>query len=282
MPLASHGASFVRLTLWAMLTLAAIPVQAACLAFGPAAARIVPPLYHRVVLRIFGIRLTVRGRVPEKGPLLVVSNHVSYLDPELLSSVLRASFVAKSEVARWPVFGLLCQLQRTVFVERGRRHASGGQRDVLARRLGEGDILVLFPEGTSSDGNRVLPFKSALFGAAETRLEGRPVAVQPVSLAYVGLNGMPLGRTMRPYLAWYGDMELAGHLWTMAGLGMIEATLEFHAPVAIDQFGSRKHLAEHCRRVVAAGVEAAITGRPAAANAGAPAKAAGAALPQPA
>jgi 1-acyl-sn-glycerol-3-phosphate acyltransferase len=259
--LASHGASFVRLSLWALLTLAAIPVQLVCLGLGQAAANGFPPHYHRLVLRIFGIRLTVRGAIPGPGPLLVVANHISYLDPEIMASLVPATFIAKSEVARWPLFGLLAKLQRSVFIERGRRNAVGDQRDGISGRLKSGDTLVLFPEGTSSDGNRVLAFKTSLFGAALTRIDGKPVTVQPVTLAYVGLNGMPLGRTLRPYVAWYGGMYLADHLWTMAGLGTIDAVVEFHPQVTIDGFTSRKQMAEHCRQVIAAGLEAANTGR---------------------
>ena len=108
------------------------------------------------------------------------------------------SFVAKSEVGSWPFFGTLARLQRTVFVERVRRSQTGEARDTIRERLLAGDTLVLFPEGTSSDGNDVLAFKSALLGAAEAVMaDGRHVTVQPVSAAYLASNGMPLGREGR-------------------------------------------------------------------------------------
>src|SRR5262249_52946744 len=138
------------------------------------------------------------------------------------------------------------------------------QRDQLAQRLDAGDNLILFPEGTSNDGNRSLPFRSALFGVAERATDGAeavPLTVQPVSLAYVRLNGMPIGRSLRPFLAWYGDMELLAHLWQVAGLGRITVAVEFHPPVTIAQFASRKALSEHCQRAVAEGVAVAIAGR---------------------
>ncbi len=124
-----------------------------------------------------------------------------------------------------------------------------------------GSDLVLFPEGTSSDGNRVLPFKSALFGAAESLVDGAPVAVQPVSITYVRLNGMPMGRYLRPFFAWYGDMELASHLWALLGLGNVTVNVEFHPVVTRANFASRKALAEHCHNVVAEGVASALSGR---------------------
>jgi 1-acyl-sn-glycerol-3-phosphate acyltransferase len=171
------------------------------------------------------------------------------------------SFIAKSEVARWPFFGTLARLQRTVFVDR-RRQSTADQRDEIAGRLAAGDNLMLFPEGTSNDGNRTLPFYSALLSVAERRLAGgQALPVQPVSIAYSELNGFPIGRSLRPLLAWYGDMELAPHLWCFAGLGRVRVVVEFHPTVTIDQFASRKALAEHCRQAIALGVANAISGR---------------------
>jgi 1-acyl-sn-glycerol-3-phosphate acyltransferase len=131
----------------------------------------------------------------------------------------------------------------------------------MQKRLEQGDNLILFPEGTSNDGNRVLPFKSALFGVAEKEIGGQPLTVQPVSISYIRLDGIPVGRRYRPYFAWYGDMEMAGHLWNVFGLGQTTVAIEFHQPVTIAQFASRKLLSAHCERVVAEGVSRAIHGR---------------------
>ena len=119
------------------------------------------------------------------------------------------------------------------------------------------------PAGTVVlDGNRILPFYSALFGVAERRLPGGgPVAVQPVSIGYSELNGFPIGRSLRPLLAWYGDMELAPHLWSFAGLGSVKVVVEFHRTVTIDEFGSRKALSEYCRQAIGRGLADAISGR---------------------
>jgi 1-acyl-sn-glycerol-3-phosphate acyltransferase len=251
----------VRLSAYLLFTLGAMPVQAAALLCGWRRFSLAFPLfYHRVVVRILGFRLNVRGRLSTESPTLFVTNHTSYLDIELFGATIPGSFVAKSEVKGWPLFGWLARLQRTVFVDR-RVRSSATQRDSLAARLGDGDNVILFPEGTSSDGNRVRPFKSALFSAAEIRVAGRPVTVQPVTIAYTALNGVPMGRDLRPRFAWYGDMELVGHLWTMAGLGTTDVTVAFHPPVTIDNFGTRKKLAEHCERVIAECLAAANSGR---------------------
>jgi 1-acyl-sn-glycerol-3-phosphate acyltransferase len=215
---------------------------------------------------LLDLHIEIRGDMSTAHPTLFVCNHSSYLDISVLGSIIKGSFIAKAEVADWPVFGYLAKLQRTVFVDRQRRTTTHYQRDQLARRLDEGDNLILFPEGTSNDGNRTLPFRSALFSVAERKGESGqpeplPLSIQPVSLAYVRLNGMPIGRSLRPLLAWYGDMELLDHLWHVAGLGRIVVAVEFHPPVTLAQFASRKALSEHCQRAVAEGVAVALAGR---------------------
>ncbi len=195
-------------------------------------------------------------------PTLFVSNHCSYSDVTVLGSVISGSFVAKSEVARWPVFGYLAKLQNSVFVDRAGIKARE-QRDGMIQRLAAGDNLILFPEGTSDDGNRVLPFKSALFSVAQHRFEnGDTVKIQPVTIAYTRLDGMPTGRALKPYFAWYGDMELVSHIWELAGLGLITVEIVFHTPVEMSAFGSRKALAAHCHEAVSAGLAAANAGWP--------------------
>ncbi len=254
-----------RLGSYLVFALAITSVQVAFLALSTRLATMLPILYHRVCCRLLDLHIEVRGIVSTAKPTLFVCNHSSYLDISVLGSLVPGSFVAKAEVADWPFFGFLAKLQRTVFVDRQRRTTTRRQRDELARRLDAGDNLILFPEGTSNDGNRTLPFRSALFGVAERKDESgrtlQPLTIQPVSLAYVRLNGMPIGRSLRPYVAWYGDMDLFGHLWRLAGLGRITVTVEFHPPVTLDQFASRKALCEHCHRMVAEGVAAAIGGR---------------------
>ena len=181
---------------------------------------------------------------------LIVANHTGWLDIVIFSAVMPLSFVAKSEVNSWPFFGTFARLQRTVFVERVRRSQTGDARDAIRERLLAGDCLVLFPEGTSHDGNTVLPFKSALLGAAEAVLaDGRHVTVQPVSTAYLASNGMPLGREGRPFYAWYGDMDLVPHLWEALKAGPLDVLVQFHAPLSLDSM-DRKELARRAELAI--------------------------------
>lgn len=249
--------NLTSLLVWTALLL---PLQAAATTLRLHWAESIPMLYHRGVAWIIGMHIDVRGEITGERPTLFVVNHASWLDITVLDTLVKGCFVAKREVASWPLFGLLAKLQRTVFVERAPSRTLE-QRNSLIARLEEGQSLMLFPEGTSGDGNRVLPFGSASFAAAEEPIAGKPVTVQPVTIAYVGLNGMPMGRRNRPLFAWYGDMALLPHIWGVLGAGPSTVAVRFHEPVTIASFASRKGLAAHCQGVIAAGLSDALSGR---------------------
>jgi 1-acyl-sn-glycerol-3-phosphate acyltransferase len=246
--------SFLVLALFAAVTLPLMPLQQFFVWTWPAMARRFPMHYHRLVCRLLGVRFKVVGAPPRDGPLLIAANHVSWIDILVLSAIAPVSFIAKREVGRWPFFGSLARLQRTVFVDRDRRHATGDGRDAIRERLVAGDMLVLFAEGTTSDGRRILPFKSAFFGAAE--LPG--VLVQPLTLAYTGCHGLPMNRRSLPAYAWYGDMDLAPHLLQALASGPVEVTVICHAPLALSGERNRKQLAAHAEAEVRAGLVRAL------------------------
>lgn len=247
----------LALALWTGLL---IPAQALAVVLRSSLEERVPMLYHRGVARIIGMKVIAIGERSAVRPTLFAVNHSSWLDITVIDTQMPICFVAKREVNSWPVFGLLARLQRTVFVER-RAQRTAEHRDEMTERLNAGDSLVLFPEGTSSDGNHVLPFKSAFFALAETRVEDRPLAVQPVSIAYTAIDGEPIGRDRRPELTWFGDMDLAPHLWGVLCLDRFTVVVQYHPPVTIESFGSRKALAAHCQAVVASGLSHALSGR---------------------
>ncbi len=257
----------ILVSIFVVLTVALIPAQALLNWLDPDnTARRLPTWYHRLMCGMLGMRIVHHGELDKTRPLLIVANHTSWLDIPILSTIAPVAFVAKREVADWPLFGILAKLQRTVFVERARRHDTGRQRNEIHARLEQGDRLILFPEGTSSDGNHVLPFNSALFGVAELPLrtpEGTaPVVVQPVSVAYTRLHGLPMSRRMRPLFAWYGNMDLVPHLWGAFGAGPLDVDIAFHRPVTLAELGSRKALSRHCRAEICAGLSGALSGRP--------------------
>ncbi len=249
------------------LTVPLMPVQALLIRLSPAAARRFPHWYHRQVCRLFGIRIAVEGEVARDRPVLIVSNHTSWLDIPVLSAVAPVSFVAKKEVADWPFVSWLAKLQRSVFVDRQRRGAVGETTSEIIRRLQSGDTVVLFAEGTSSDGNRVLPFKTALFAAAKPSAksaEDAPDAVvQTLSLVYTRLHGVPFGRADRPLVGWYGDMEMQSHAWQLLKAGPLDVRIRIGPPVPLDSFADRKELAKKSEDQVREHVVHILRARPA-------------------
>ena len=204
-------------------------------------------------------RTKVEGKVAHDRPVLIVANHVSWLDIPVLSAVAPLSFIAKKEVGTWPVVSSLARLQRTVFVDRTRRTAVGKVASEMRQRLDQGDVLVLFAEGTSTDGNRVMPFKTALFAAAFS--EANPdVCVQTLSLTYTRLHGIPLGRADRNLVGWYGDMEMGDHAWSLLKAGPLDARISIGDPMPLSEFSDRKKLAEHTEKVVRQQVVANLRG----------------------
>jgi lyso-ornithine lipid O-acyltransferase len=250
----------VRLVLLTLWSFSCVGLQTICLRLRLPARMFIPFRWHRGVVRLLGMKITVHGQRSKAKPTLYVSNHASYLDIVILGSQLKGHFVSKAEVRQWPLFGYLSTMQQTVFIERNPRLAMEHQAN-LAELMAEKRNLILFPEGTSGAGNRVLPFKSTLFSVA-TMLQQQdiPVTVQPVTIAYTRLDGMPLRRVLRPLVAWYGDMAMGSHLWQLLRLGRLGVDVTLHDPVPIAQFVHRKDLSAYCQRQVAAGLKASYTG----------------------
>ena len=249
-----------RATVYVVFTFALIPVQAVALLLRLPLSHRIPLWYHRVCCRLLGIRLEVFGRRSKARPTLFVANHSSYLDIPIYGALIPGSFVAKSEVGDWPFFGTLAKLQRSVFVDR-RARTSQLQATALGKRLSAGDSMILFPEGTSNDGTHIKRFKSTLLSVAQFRVDDAPLVVQPVSLTYSRVDGVPIGRHLRPFYAWYGDMDLVRHAADLIGLGRLTVTVSFHQPVTVDQFASRKQLTVYCQEQIGAGHSDALAGR---------------------
>jgi lyso-ornithine lipid O-acyltransferase len=235
-----------RLLMFGAFTALLMPAQALSVAFGWRSRRWIPHKYHRVVCSLLGVRVHNAGVCAQRRPLLIISNHTSWLDIIVISAAAPVIFVAKHEVGTWPFVGRLAKLQRSIFVDRARRHKTGEVNAEIARRMIDGDPVVLFGEGTSSDGNRVLPFRTALIGAAHNALTEAQlghVSVQPLSLTYVGLDGLPLGREQRRALAWYGGIDLWPHLKSVLRRGAIDVHLTWGEPIPYDAGTNRKQFA---------------------------------------
>lgn len=248
------------IALFAVVTM--LPFQGLIVKFKPRWYQGIPIAFHRVMCLAFGIKRTVLGERASEPGILFVVNHISWLDIPVLAADVPGSFVAKAEIRDWGFFGILARLQRTIFVKRERRSSSAEQRNAIVDHLAAGHNVILFPEGTSSAGNGVLPFKTALFSAAEAAQKaGLNTLIQPISLAYTDINAIPVTRAIRHKISWVGDMEFLPHLVQVMRLSEIKSTVHFHEPVRLEDFTCRKDLAAHCERVVGQGVRLANSGR---------------------
>jgi 1-acyl-sn-glycerol-3-phosphate acyltransferase len=234
----------------AILTVVLMPLQIVATRRHWRLAARLPHVWQRTAARLLGVRVRVTG-VPARPPLMLASNHVSWLDIVVLSNALPVSFIAKSEVARWPVFGTLARLQRTIFVEREKRARTVEVGEVIAARVDRGDVMVLFAEGTTGDGIALKPFKSALIGAAGAAVAGdEPITVQPVAVIYSAIHGVPLGRADWPLIAWYGEMDMIPHFIRLTRLGAIDATVAFGEPIRFAPETDRKAVTRICHAAV--------------------------------
>jgi len=237
-------------------TLPCMLIQALLLLLpGPAKARF-PMIYFRTVCWLIGMRLQVVGK-PAEGRVLYVANHTSWLDIPVLGAVLDTRFISKAEVGQWPLVGWVAKLGRTVFVSRARSGTAGEAKDMSARLHGD-ESLVLFPEGTTSDGTRVLPFRSSFFAVA-------PAAhlVQPVTVVYDRMGGLPACRRDRPLFAWYGDMQTGSHAWRLLRRTGTRCTVVLHEPFPPDAIPNRKAMAAEVGRLVAISAAQLRQNRPA-------------------
>jgi 1-acyl-sn-glycerol-3-phosphate acyltransferase len=254
--------------LWTLLS---IVVQSVCILLPGRPKVVFARFYWAMFCRLLGLRVRVIGRsaataAPGGRRVVFVGNHSSWLDVPVLGGQLEACFVSKADVRTWPLVATVARLGRSVFVSR-RRGGTGHERDDMQARLAAGDNLILFPEGTTSDGSRVMPFRSAFFAIAAGE---NPPLIQPVSVAYDRLAGLPTGRATRPLFAWYGDMDLASHFWRLAGHRGLRASVLLHAPLDPADFADRKALSLATWQAVAEGAATLRQNRPATPRAAAP------------
>lgn len=256
-PLGGRIRAIRRLGLALLWICLAIPIQAALLLLPGRGKRQFPRFFHRMMCRLLGLKVQVIGTPSTDGPVLFLANHASWLDIIVLGSVVEGCFVSKAEVGQWPLFNVVSRLGRTVFVSRNRQTA-GKEADEMRQRLANQDNLILFPEGTSNDGTRVLPFRSAFLAVA-----GEAKRVQPVSIAYDRLGNLPACRRDRPLFAYYGDMDIGSHAWRLVRRPGGRATVLLHDAFAPETLPNRKVMAAETCRIVSAGAALLRQNRPA-------------------
>lgn len=244
----------LKIFLFALWCAVMIPLQLCILAVSRyRGTHMLPLLFHRTACRIFGIRVKICGTPVTGTPVLFAGNHLSYLDIPAIGSILPASFVAKSEVRGWPLFGLLARLSQTVFVQRVRQAAGRGNADMLDM-LEREHSLVLFAEGTSTNGESVYPFQSSFFDVCiKSGFNVQPFTLRLCAVGRQTITDSSGAVALRDLYAWHLHMDtpLTAHLWRFAKTRGASLDIIFHPPLSGTDFPDRKALAQNCHNIVA-------------------------------
>ncbi len=219
---------------------------------------VVPKIFNRLTLFIFRIKVTIKGTPPEQKNVIFVGNHLSYIDIPVLGGHLLANFIAKADVRKWPIFGTLASISRTIYIERDRNAAVKCIQDI-EKSLSESRSLILFPEGTSTQGINVLPFKSSIFELfLNEKLKNRLI-IQPFTIAITEIDQRPiLSANDNDIYAWHSDMTLPPHLWALAKSKGAKIELTLHAPRAAKDYDNRKVFAAACHDDVAVSLQKSL------------------------
>ncbi len=252
-----------KLLIILLITLICIPFQS-ILTNCPGRSKVfIPPIFWTIIskilglkVRTFGKKITYNPRKKQNRPILYICNHYSWLDIVTLGQVLPACFVAKKEVSRWPLIGTLCRIGQATFITRERKTLVQEQNE-LEIRLKQNDSMILFPEGTSTNGSHLYPFMTSFFVLAKPlnnqKVDYTIPILQPISIAYDGLNMLPANRYIQPIYCWYGDMELVPHIWDFCQNSSMHASIIFHKPLYPENFKSRKTLAKAAWEIISKG-----------------------------
>ncbi len=238
-----------KLLVFVILSLITIPLQAlGLMLFGNHRLfYLIPHLYHNMTCAIFNVKVKIEGTRIDDGQILYVGNHLSYIDIPVLGGNMPATFIAKHEVKNWPIFGTLGSLSKTVYITRDRNAADKAIQSI-EKSLKAERSLILFPEGTSTDGYNILPFKSSLFELFLNNQIKDNLIIQPFTLTINPPQNHDL-------YAWYGEMEMVPHLWRLALSKGIDLTLIFHPPRKASAYNNRKIFAKDCHDDVLKGLD---------------------------
>ncbi|NOZ33250.1 MAG: 1-acyl-sn-glycerol-3-phosphate acyltransferase [Alphaproteobacteria bacterium] len=232
-------------------TVIAIPIQMVIVGLRLPFWQVLPRLFHTLLAQFLGLRITIIGKPYDRLPTLVLSNHVSWLDIPAIGAAAPVAFVAKSDITQWRFVAFMAALQKTILVDRTRKIDTGPTGKRMAAHLARGDAVLLFAEGTSDLGTHILPFRSALVGAIQPAMiqsGAGEMAVQPMTIAYTHLQGMPIGRTERSLIAWVGNMGVGDNFFDILNSGTKSVTIMFGEPIIVTPQTNRKavtKLAEH-------------------------------------
>lgn len=245
----------VRLAVFLLASMVTIIVQTTILSIlrlrGKRVALVYPKLFHAFCYKLVGVNVIVEGEPARGDHIVYIGNHISYLDVQTVGGIVEGTFIAKKDIESWPFFGLMGKMGQTIYMSRNPADAAR-EGQMLDERLKEPSPIIIFPEGTSSNGSSILPFKSSLF---ELFLN-KNITIQPFTISIISVNGKtPVTTEMRDQYAWHGDMDLIPHLWSFVKSKGTTIKITFQNPIATHSFKDRKLLCDVCHAAVVKGLD---------------------------
>ncbi len=235
-----------------------IPIQTLCNMIGFKLKKLYPIFFYQTIKLITGIKINfdiTKINKKNKG-VLYLANHVSWFDIICLGTLLNARFIAKKEVSKMGIFGFLARLSNTFFIDNENKKKIIEYNFLIQKKLQEGENFILFPEGTTSDGNGIKNFKSSMLECAFD--PKNKVNIQPISICYSKLNNIPMGIYLRRNIAWVGDTSMVAAMANFLRSGRITVDIIFHDLMNINNFKNRKELASHCENQILSGLNQSL------------------------
>ena len=235
-----------------------IPIQIFCNIFGFKLKRIYPLYFYQMIKIVTGIYInfnTTRLNKKNMG-FLYIANHVSWFDIICLGTLLNARFIAKKEVSQMGIFGFLAMLSNTFFIDNENKNKIVEYNYLIQKKLKAGENFIIFPEGTTSDGNGIKNFKSSMLECAFDN--NNEIKIQPISICYSKLNNIPMGIYLRRNIAWVGDTSMVAAMANFLRSGRITVDIIFHDLMSVNNFKNRKELAAHCEKQILSGLNQSI------------------------
>jgi 1-acyl-sn-glycerol-3-phosphate acyltransferase len=244
-----------RLALFLMASMVTIIVQTTILSIlrlrGKRVALVWPKLFHDFCARLVGLKVLVEGQPVRGDHIVYIGNHVSYFDVQAVGGIIEGTFIAKKDIESWPFFGLMGKMGQTIYMSRNPADAAR-EGQMFEERLKEPSPIIIFPEGTSSNGESILPFKSSLF----QMFLNKNIIIQPFTISIMEVEGKtPVTTAMRDHYAWHGDMDLIPHLWAFVKSKGAVVKITFQNPITIHSFKDRKTLCDACYSSVVKGLD---------------------------
>ena len=235
-----------------------IPVQVFCNTIGFKLKKIYPLYFYQMIKIVTGINIKFnRTKLNKKNMgVLYIANHVSWFDIICLGTLLNARFIAKKEVSQMGIFGFLAMLSNTFFIDNENKNKIIEYNHLIQKKLKAGENFIIFPEGTTSDGNGIKNFKSSMLECAFDN--NNEINIQPISICYSKLNNIPMGIYLRRNIAWVGDTSMVAAMAIFLRSGRITVDIIFHDLMSVNNFKNRKELAAHCEKQILSGLNQSI------------------------